>query len=313
MDLNTLRSFLVIAEEQHITRAAERLQMAQPNLTRLMRKLEEDLGFTLFERSNKRQFALTPAGKTFLQQIIPLLQQYDDAVQVAKRVAQGEGGKLVIGYTPFAMFNGVLPELIQVYQRSPEVELLPRDISAASRQMVLRMLRDGRLDVALLPHGSEEPGLACELIAAASLVVVLPVNHPLADQPAIPLAALAQEAWIQPPRSLNPRWHDDLAQLFQQAGFEQRVVHWTPQAHTLVSQVAAGLGLAILSTWTSQHLPHQGVVHRPLQGCEYLMEFHALWRKEDHTALLQTFLRIVRKIGAKQAEVSRDEIVPSQG
>src|SRR5579859_2863994 len=170
MDLNALRYFLVIAEEQHFTRAAERLQMAQPNLTRLMRKLEEDLGFTLFERSNKRRFALTPAGETFLQQIIPLLQQYEDAVQVAQRVAQGEGGKLVVGYTPFAMFSGVLPALIQVYQRSLEVELLPRDISAVSRQMVLRMLRDGRLDVALLPHGSEEPGLACELVATTSLI-----------------------------------------------------------------------------------------------------------------------------------------------
>ncbi|GHO55968.1 LysR family transcriptional regulator [Ktedonobacter robiniae] len=291
MDLIALRYFLVIAEEQHITRAAERLQMAQPNLTRLMRKLEEDLGFTLFDRSNKRRFALTPAGKTFLQQIIPLLQQYEDAVQVAKRVAQGEGGKLVVGYTPLAMFIGVLPALVQVYQRSPEVELLPRDISAVSRQMVLRMLRDGRLDVALLPHGSEEPGLACELLSTSSLVVVLPVNHPLADQQAIPLAALAREAWIQPSRSLNPRWHDDLAHLFQQAGFEPKVVHWTPQAHTLVSQVAAGLGLAILSTWTSQQLPHQGVVYRPLQDCEYLLEFHALWRRNDRSPLLQTFLR----------------------
>ncbi|GHO98159.1 LysR family transcriptional regulator [Reticulibacter mediterranei] len=291
MDLNALRYFLVIAEEQHLTRAAERLQMAQPNLTRIMRKLEEELGFVLFERSNKRRFALTPAGETFLKQMSPMLKQYEKAVQAAKQVAQGEREKLVVGYTPVAMFNGVLPALMQIYQHFPEVELLPRDISAASRQMVLNMLHDGRLDVAFLPHGSEEPGLECELISMTTLVVVLPANHPLADQPAIPLAALAQEAWIQPSRSLNPRWHDDLAHLFQQAGFKQRVVHWTPQAHTLVSQVAAGLGLAILSTWTQQHLPHQGVVYRPLQDCEYMMEFHALWRKEDRSPLMQTFLR----------------------
>ncbi len=291
MDLNTLRYFLVIAEEQHLTRAAERLQMAQPNLTRLMHKLEEDLGFPLFNRSNKRRFALTPAGETFLQHIIPLLQQYEDAIQVAKRVAQGERGKLVVGYTSLAMFGGPLLTLIRAYQCSPEVELLPRDVSAVSRQMVLRMLRDGRLDVALLPHGSEEPELACALISTSSLVVVLPVNHPLADQQTIPLAALAQEAWIQPSRSLNPRWYDDLAHLFQQAGFEQRVVQWTPQAHTLVSQVAAGLGLAILSSWTAQHLPHPDVVYRPLQDCEYALELHALWRKEDRSPLMQTFLR----------------------
>jgi DNA-binding transcriptional LysR family regulator len=291
MEIFHLRCFAVIAEEMHMTRAAEQLQIAQPSLSRIIRGLEEELGFMLFDRSNKRRFALTPAGETFFQQIIPLLQQYEDAVQVAKHVAQGEGGKLVVGYTPLAMFNGVLPALIQIYQGSPEVELLPRDVSAVSRQVVLRMLRDGRLDVALLPHGSEEPGLACELVSATSLVVVLPANHPLADQPAIPLAALAQEAWIQPSRSLNPRWHDDLAHLFQQAGFEPRVIQWTPQAHTLVSQVAAGLGLAILSTWTQQHLPHQGVVYRPLQDCEYALGFHALWRRNDRSPLMQTFLR----------------------
>ena len=295
MDLNALYYFLVIAEEQHITRAAERLHMAQPNLTRIMRKLEEDLGFTLFNRSNKRRFALTPAGETFLQQIIPILKQYEEALQVAKRVAQGKGGKLVIGYTALAMFSGELPALLQRYQRSPEVELLPRDISAVSRQMVLNMLRDGRLDVAFLPHGSEEPGLACELISTTSLVVVLPANHPLANQQAISRQRLLRQAWIQPPRSLNPRWHDDLAHLFQQAGFEPRVVQWTPQAHTLVSQVAAGFGLAILSTQTSQYLLHQGIVFLPLQGCDYTLEFHVLWRKEDRSPLLQTFLRTVQE------------------
>lgn len=182
MDLNSLRYFLIIAEEQHLTRAAERLQMAQPNLTRIMRKLEEELGFVLFERSNKRRFALTPAGETFLQQMSPMLKQYEKAIQAARRVAQGEREKLVVGYTPLAMFNGVLPALMQISQHFPEVAFLPRDISAASRQMVLNMLRDGRLDVAFLPHGSEEPGLTCELISTSTLVVVLPANHPLADR-----------------------------------------------------------------------------------------------------------------------------------
>jgi DNA-binding transcriptional LysR family regulator len=243
MDIQHLHVFVIIAEEMHLTRAAERLHVAQPHLTRLLHHLEEEVGFCLVDRSNKRQLALTPAGETFLQQITPLLKQYEEAVQTAKRVAQGEGGKLVIGYTALAMFSGVLPALIQAYQRYLEVALLPRDISTASRQMVLNMLRDGRLDVAFLPNASEEPGLASELISTASLVVALPANHPLASQPAIPLAALAQEAWIRAPRWINPRWDDDVSHLFQQARFEPRVVQLTPQPHTQVSQVASGLGL----------------------------------------------------------------------
>ncbi|SRR5579884_707248 len=300
MDIQHLRAFAIIAEEMHLTRAAERLHVAQPHLTRLLHHLEEEVGFCLVDRSNKRQLTLTPAGEIFLQQIIPLLKQYEEALQMAKRVAQGEGGKLVIGYTALAMFSGVLPALLQAYRRHPEVALLPRDISTASRQMVLNMLRDGRLDVAFLPNVSEEPGLAHELISTASLVVALPTNHPLACQPTISLAALAQEAWIRAPRWLNPRWEDDVSRLFQQAGFEPRVVQLTPQPHTQVSQVAAGLGLAILSTWTQQHVPHQGVVFLPLQECDYALEFHVLWRNEDHSALLQTFLHIVREVKASR-------------
>lgn len=295
MDVRHLHAFVIIAEEMHLTRAAERLHIAQPHLSRLLHHLEEEVGFCLLDRSNKRQLALTPAGETFLQQIIPVLTQYEEAVRVARRVSQGEGGKLVVGYTAIAMFSGVFPTLIQIYRRSPEVELFPRDISTASRQMVLNMLRDGRLDVMFLPNASPEPGLACELVSTASLVVALPANHPLASQQAIPLAALSQEAWIRSPRSLNPRWYDDVSLLFQQAGFEPQVVQLTPQPHTLVSQVAAGLGLTIMSTWTQQHLPHPNVVFIPLQGCDYILAFHVLWRKEDRSPLLQTFLQVLRE------------------
>lgn len=307
MDIQHLRAFVIIAEEMHLTRAAERLHVAQPHLTRLLHHLEEEVGFCLVDRSNKRQLALTPAGETFLQQIIPLLKRYEEALQTAKRVARGEGGKLVVGYTALAMFSGVLPALIQTYQRYPEVALLPRDLSTASRQMVLNMLRDGRLDVAFLPNASGEPGLARELISTASLVVALPVNHPLASLPAIPLAALSQEAWIRAPRWINPRWDDDVSHLFQQAGFEPRVVQLTPQPHTLVSQVAAGLGLAILSTWTQQHVPHQGVVFLPLQESDYRLELHALWKNEDHSALLQTFLHIVREVKASRCKMDEQD------
>ncbi len=310
MDIQHLRTFVIIAEEMHLTRAAERLHVAQPHLTRLLHHLEEEVGFCLVDRSNKRQLTLTPGGEIFLHQITSLLKQYEEAVQTAKRVAQGEGGKLVIGYTALAMFSGVLPALLQAYQRYPEVALLPRDISTASRQMVLNMLRDGRLDVAFLPTTSEEPGLARELISTASLLVALPANHPLASQPAIPLAALSQEAWIRAPKWINPRWDDDVSHLFQQAGFEPRVVQLTPQPHTQVSQVASGLGLAILSTWTQQHIPHQGVVFLPLLGNDYRLELHVLWRDEDHSALLQTFLHSVREVKASRYEMNGQDLSP---
>jgi DNA-binding transcriptional LysR family regulator len=304
MDVRHLRAFVTIAEEMHLTRAAERLHVAQPHLTRLLHHLEEELGFCLLDRSNKRQLALTPAGETFLARITSILKQYEEAVQVARRVAQGEGGKLVVGYTAPAMFTGILPALLHVYQDNPEVELLPRDISSLSRQTILNMLLESRLDVAFVPTATEEPGLARELVYTDSLVVALPANHPLANQPALSLSELSQEAWIQPPRSLNPRWNDDVSALFQQAGFEPRVVQLTPQAHTTISQVAAGIGLTILGTWTQQNVPHQGVVFLPLQGSDYTLELHALWRKEDRSPMLQTFLQILQEVKDTRGQTS---------
>src|SRR5581483_2788937 len=109
MDIQHLHVFVIIAEEMHLTRAAERLHVAQPHLTRLLHHLEEELGFCLLDRSNKRQLALTPAGEIFLARITPMLKQYEEAVQGARRVAQGEAGKLVVGYTAPAMFTGILP------------------------------------------------------------------------------------------------------------------------------------------------------------------------------------------------------------
>ncbi len=294
MDVRHLYAFMIIAQEMHLTRAAQRLQIAQPHLTRMLHHLEEELGFPLFDRSNKRQITLTPAGQTFLTHISGVLEQYEEAVRAARRVAQGDKDKLVVGYTALAMFSSVLPALIQAYQQYPEVELVTRDISTVSRQKVLNMLREGRLDVVFLPSTSEEPGLERELVSTASLVVALPANHPLASQQAISLAALADEAWIRSPRWINPHWDDTVSHLFQQAGFEPKVVPPTPQPHTMVSQVAAGIGLAILSTWTQQHIPHRNVVFLPIQGCNDVLEFHVLWRKEDHSSLLQTFLQVLR-------------------
>jgi DNA-binding transcriptional LysR family regulator len=308
MDLNALRSFLVIAEEQHLTRAAERLQMAQPNLTRSIRKLEEELGFALFDRSNKRTFALTPAGRAFLDDITRLLPQYDQAVRNAQRVARGEREQLVIGYVPAAMVSNLLPLAVREFERTTSAELILQDLSASSSKAIRKRLSEHHLDALLASDPGEEPDFAHERVARASLVIALPHTHPLAQQKALSLAALAEESWILLPRHISPSLIDRIMDLYRQAGFTPQIVRRVPHVQAALSLVAAGNGIALVTTWTAQALQQQGVVYRPLFDGSSQMELHLLWRADNPSSLLQTFLRIVREVSRRRADASKDEI-----
>ncbi|MBO0781665.1 MAG: LysR family transcriptional regulator [Ktedonobacteraceae bacterium] len=303
MDFRCLRCFVIVAEELHVTRAAQRLQMAQPALTRLIHRLEEDVGTSLFDRSNKRQLLLTPAGHTFLHRITPILEQYEEAVQVTQRVAQGEGGKLVVGYVALAM-STVLPAILQIYQQYPEVELITSDLQTRSLSTQLKALREHRLDVALCYTPSDERGVAHECIVRAEWVVAFPKHHSLAHLEAIPLAALSHEAWIWFKRSSHPQVYDAFLFLCRQAGFEPRIVDTSSQhPNSVINLVEAGVGIALVSEWTRHRLPVPGVVYRPLLDASYAVELHLLWRKGERSPLVQRFLQVAREVSAKQDSV----------
>lgn len=298
MDLDYLRCFLIVAEEMNLTRAAGRLEIAQPHLTRLIHRLEEELGFLLFDRSNKRQLAFTPAGEAFRAEIVPLLSQYDHVVQVAQRISRGEVGKLVVGYTGAAMLS-VLPAILQEWRQRCEAEVIARDVSTTARSALLRALREGHLEVALVLSADDAPGIAHECVCQAPLRVVLPATHPLTRLEAIPLAALEKETWLWFPRHLYPSFYDDIIALCHQAGFHPQIEHLGSQAQAAVSLVAAQAGISLLTQWSEQSLPHQAIVYRPLVDVTYQAELHVLWRKEERSPLVQAFLQVVREVSEK--------------
>jgi DNA-binding transcriptional LysR family regulator len=299
MDFHHLRCFAMIAEELHVTRAAERLQIAQPSLTRIIRNLEEELGFALLDSSNKRQIALTPAGRAFFEEMAPLLSQYEHAVQAARRISRGDRGKLVVGYVAAAMFT-VLPGIIEAYQRFPEVELLTSDLATRSLSAQLKALQEHRLDVAFCYAPFDDRGIEHECIDRTSLVIALPAQHPLARLEAVPLADLSQERWIWMARSYQPQAFDQWFSLCRQAGFEPRIIETSAgQPHTMISLVEARVGVAFITEWTQRHLSVPGVVYRPLLGPNATFELHMLWRKQERSPLVQTFLQVVREVREK--------------
>lgn len=293
-----MRSLLIIAQEMNLTRAAERLEMAQPHLTRLLHRLEEELGFLVFDRGNKRQLALTPAGEALLAQVTSLLKQYEDAVQMAQQVARGERGKLLVGYTSVAVYSKVLPAILHAYQRFPEVELALSDLSTHPQRAQLAALSKRKIDVALIGQPAPRRGIEQECVSQGNWVLALPITHPKAGEERISLASLCKEEWIWFLRSDAPNIYEAQMAFFRQAGFEPRIAQSVQQGFSMINLVASGRGVALLTSWTPQGITNPQVVYRPLLETMPI-ELHVIWRKDECSPLVQTFLQVVREVRRK--------------
>ncbi len=261
MELRDLRYFVAIAEELHFGRAAERLYMTQPALSKQLRRLENELELQLLHRT-KRTVELTAAGKAFLSEARRVLQQAEQAVQVAKRAARGEVGQLRIAFTASAM-HGVLPEILKTFRdRYPKVKL---DLTELCTLDQVEALRTEKVDVGFLHPPVDAPFLKLEPLQGESLVVALPQNHPLVERDRLPLEALANEPFILHPRYEGPVLYDQIIDLCRQAGFEPRVVHEEVKNQTRVGLVAAGMGITFVPE-SLQQAAVSGVIYRPLSG-----------------------------------------------
>jgi DNA-binding transcriptional LysR family regulator len=245
MDLKHLRAFVTVAEELHFGRAADKLGIAQPPLSLQIQALEAGLGVRLFER-NRRRVALTDAGRQFLPEARATLAQAERAWASARRAARGELGRLEIGFTGSAPFNAAMPRIISgVRRRWPDLQLSLREMSTSAQ---FRALTDGSLDIGFVrPGRSEEaPGIALRVILREALWVVLPADHPLAEQERIRLAELADQSFILHPRQIGTGLYDKVTGLCRAAGFAPQVVLEAHQMSTIVSLAAAGVGISIV-------------------------------------------------------------------
>ena len=242
IEIRHLRYFLMVAEELHFGRAAVRLCIAQPPLSQQIQQLEKMLGFALFIRNN-RSVQLTPAGQHFLEDVRELLNGLDRSATEAKRIANGEVGRLRIGFVGTAAF-GVLPAALRTFREAhPEVEVSLRELVTARQTQALR---EGRIHVGLARPGVQLPDLICEPVLTEPLVAALPQEHPLAKQKDLALEQLADEPFILFPRLPRPSYGDFLLEACAAAGFKPRVVQETSEIHTAIGLTAGGLGATLL-------------------------------------------------------------------
>lgn len=288
IELRHLRYFVAVAEELHFGRAADRLHMAQPPLSQQIRQLEEALGFQLFHRT-KRSVELTEAGQVFLEDCRKIFRQLEQAIQTGRQVSRGEIGQLVIGFVSSAAYN-VLPEILRsVRALLPDVRLELHEITTDQQ---LQWLRDGRIDVGFVRPPIEDDSFSQRIIFQEPLVVALPEHHPLACRPQVPLSALAGEAFVLFPRGLAPGLYDQIISLCQQVGFSPNVVQEAIQMQTIISLVAAEIGIAIVPS-SLENLQRTGVVYKSLQESTPQATIALIWRTADASPIVQRFLSFV--------------------
>lgn len=289
MELRHLRYFVTLAEELHFGRAAERLHIAQPPLSQQIRQLEVELGFQLFHRT-KRTVQLTEAGQVFLGEVQQIFQQLDRAIQVGRKTSRGEMGQLVVGFVSSTAYN-VLPTILRTFRTHvPDVSL---ELHELSTEQQLQWLREGRIDVGFLRPPIDEDTFSVATIYQEPLVVALPEAHPLANGASVSLRSLSSELFIFFPRSIAPGLYDQIISLCQQADFSPTVAQEAMQMQTIVSLVAAEMGIAIVPE-SLQHLQRTGVVYKAIQEPTSKVAIAMIWRCNDTSLTVQRFLEVVR-------------------
>ena len=260
IETRLLRQFIAVAEELNFRRAAERLHMAQPPMSQAILRLEEALGYPVFERTN-RKVALTPAGGTFLVTARQVLASLEEGVAATRRVAQGIEGHLRLSFIHITPYAHVLDALRAFRAASPAVQFTLRE---ASTQQQVEWLEKNEIDIALLrAPGRSTPGLRFERLSGEDIVIALPLDHRCAGQAMVDLADLAGDDFVASPRDLGQGFHDQLASLCLHAGFVPRVVQQARRLQTVLGLVAAGFGVALLPASLGACAP-AGVVMLPL-------------------------------------------------
>src|SRR6266481_538031 len=244
VELRHLRYFVAVAEMENVSRAALKLHVSQPALSRQIRDLEDELGFSLLERTAK-SVRLTDAGRAFLDNARALLQNADEAVTKARAVASAEPTELHVGYSsvPFA---DILPKTLRAFQRAmPNVNVKLHDWSY---QAIRDGLRDGRLQLGLIvppPKASSRRDLRYEELFHNRACVVVAPHHPFARRRAIPLTEVAAQPLIGPTREDHAGYYDHLSVIFSKVKRKPRVVEQHDSISGVISAVEAGTGVVI--------------------------------------------------------------------
>jgi DNA-binding transcriptional LysR family regulator len=292
MELRHLRYFVGVGEEQHFGRAAERLQIAQPALSRQIQDLEREVGFLLFERL-PRGVRLSEAGKVFLSDARRILQDVDDAKRRAERIALGQAGTLRVGIATAVSWHGLVVNAFREFRRrQPDVELvLHHMVSVHQVEAVVADRLDAGFAAAVTPWHED---LEHRQFALDRMVLAVPKGHSLTKRGRIRLRDLRDTPFIWFHRWVNPAFYDQMMEACARGGLSApHVVQEATDRDTVLGCVQCQIGIAWVTESTRWHCP-RGVALLPVVDMNVRLPFNVIWKKDNGSPLLQKFLAQVQ-------------------
>lgn len=243
MDVRQLRYFLAVAAERNFSRAAERLHMAQPPLSRQIQQIEQEVGARLFDRES-RPMELTPAGRLFYEQAMQVTRRMDEMNERMRAFVTSNRPRFVLGFVPSVLYAR-LPDIIRSFRRAePDVELSLIEMMSVEQ---VAALKEGRIDVGFGRVRFDDPALSREVLRDETLVAALPLGHRLLDgERPIDLADLSDEAVIVYPREPRPSYADQVLSLLRDQGTRPQAIHEVRELQTALGLVAAEDGICIV-------------------------------------------------------------------
>lgn len=288
MDLRHLRYFITVATERNFTRAADRLGMAQPPLSRQIRELEEELGTTLFVRSS-RPVALTEAGRLLLDHAQDTLNSIDRLKQSMRRFTDGQRQRFVIGFVGSTIY-GPVPAMIRSFRaRAPELDV---DLVEMNTLAQMKALGDGRIDAGIGRLVFNDPAIGRLVIEREALIVALPAEHPLArDEAPVSLLDLLNETLILYPSEPRPSYADQVLGLFRQHSATPLAIREVRELQTALGLVAAHAGVAVVPH-AIQRLRRDDIFYRPVLESDAISPIILSWRVLDETGAVKLLREI---------------------
>lgn len=291
MDFRRLHYFVAVAEELHFGRAAARLSIAQPPLSRQIAQLETDLGVDLFDRS-RSQIRLTQAGEVFLQRAREILDRIERTEREVQRIGEGIAGRLRLAFVGSATY-GLLPSVLKEFRQAfPDIELA---LSAMNNAELKRSLIQREIDIAIARPSLDDVEIKSEVFLTESLVLALPEHLPRSRLETISLSDLKTETFILYPRRPRPSFADYIIDVCQHEGFIPKSTVLAQDYHTAISLVSVDLGISLVPSSVSLS-ERPGVVYRSYQGYNPGTSLSLNYRLDNRSPHVTNFLRVARKV-----------------
>jgi DNA-binding transcriptional LysR family regulator len=299
MELKQLRYMIAVAEERNVTRAAERLDIHPPQLSRLIKAIEHEVDAQLFHRK-ARGVELTDAGRAFVESARAVLAQVDHTFETTRRTARGECGSISVGYSSSIAFHPLVPRIVREFRRAfPQVTVSL--LEGTGGDSLVESIRLDQIDVAFMRNATSNPeGIDIVMLLEEPMVAAVPSGHALIRRRnsralPLPLKALATETFLLGPPASQAATGDAFVAACRTAGFSPRVGQSVPTIMSRLNLIAAGLGLALVPA-SLQHIKIEGVAFRQLRGVSHLRTpLRLASRRGDASPAVRQFLKLTKQ------------------